>query len=147
MMGLSDSERISMTGSAVLTQYTRDRRTDYGISVAYTRSATAYLLTRVKTSNTTNFKKAFRHAGRLFETARLRQTKSSCKFSADCNSERTSKIGHYLMKLCLKYPRLFFPDTVYMFPLHPQYSLMDFCQTFVLGAAWDRDEPFSFLDQ
>ena len=77
MMGLSDSERISMTGSAVLTQYTRDRRTDYGIPVAYTRSATAYLLTRVKTSNTKNFKKAFRHAGRLFETARLRQTKSS----------------------------------------------------------------------
>ena len=35
------------------------------------------LLSRVKTSNATNFKKAFRHAGRLFETARLRQTKSS----------------------------------------------------------------------
>jgi len=38
MMSLSDSERISMTGSAVLTQYTRDRRTDYGISVAYALS-------------------------------------------------------------------------------------------------------------
>ena len=39
MMGLSDSERISMTGSAVLTQYMYnvhacDRDTDYGISVA-----------------------------------------------------------------------------------------------------------------
>jgi len=35
MMGLSDNERISMTGSAVLTQYTRDRCTDYGISVVH----------------------------------------------------------------------------------------------------------------
>ena len=33
MMGLSDNERISMTGSAVLTQYMLDRCTDYGISV------------------------------------------------------------------------------------------------------------------
>ena len=24
------------------------------------------------------------------------------------------KIGQYLMKLCLKYPRLFFPDTMYI---------------------------------
>ena len=38
MMGLSDSERISMIRSAVLIQYTRvtDGRTD-GIGVAYTR--------------------------------------------------------------------------------------------------------------
>jgi len=49
--------------------YTRDRRTDYGISVAHD--------ILLKASNTTNLKKAFRHAGRLFETARLRQTKSS----------------------------------------------------------------------
>ena len=37
-MGLSDGERISMIGSAVLIQYTRvtDGRTD-GIGVAYTR--------------------------------------------------------------------------------------------------------------
>jgi len=34
------------------------------------------------------------------------------KFPVDCNSERISKIGQYLMKLCLKYSRLFFPDTV-----------------------------------
>ena len=81
MMGLSDSERISITGSAVLTQYTRDKRTDYGISVAHTRySYSIDLLTRVKTSNTTNFKKAFWHTGRLFETARLRQTKSSYSY-------------------------------------------------------------------
>ena len=33
---------------------------------------------------------------------------SSCKFSADCNGEGISKIGQYLMKLCLKYSRLFF---------------------------------------
>jgi len=39
-MGLSDSERISMTSSAVLTQYTRDRRTDYGISAAHDIRAT-----------------------------------------------------------------------------------------------------------
>jgi len=38
-MGLSDSERISMTGSAVLTigLHACDRRTDYGIVVAHTR--------------------------------------------------------------------------------------------------------------
>ena len=58
MMGLSDSERISITGSAVLTQYTRERRTDYGINVAHKRySYSIDLLTRVKTSNTTNLKK------------------------------------------------------------------------------------------
>ena len=42
MIGLSDGERISMTRSAVLIQYTRvtDRQTDErtdGIGVAYTR--------------------------------------------------------------------------------------------------------------
>ena len=40
MMGLSNGERISMTRSAVLIQYTRvrwtDRQTD-GIGIAYTR--------------------------------------------------------------------------------------------------------------
>ena len=59
--------------------YTRDRSTDYEISVAYAlqhRPTDA----RVKASNTTNLKKAFRHAGRLFETACLRQTKSSFYF-------------------------------------------------------------------
>ena len=36
---MSDSERISLTGSAVLIQYTRvtDVRTMYGIAVAYMR--------------------------------------------------------------------------------------------------------------
>ena len=80
MIGLSDSERISMTGSAVLTHThvsVCDRRTDYGISVVHTRYSID-LLMRVKTSRELQTsKKAFRHAGRLFETARLRQTKSS----------------------------------------------------------------------
>ena len=56
-MGLSDRERISMIRSAVLIQYTRvtdgqtDRRTD-GIGVAYTVRAIAYMLSRVKTTET-----------------------------------------------------------------------------------------------
>jgi len=54
MLGLSDSERISMIHSAVLIQYTRvtDRRTDGrtdGIGVAYTRYS--YMLSRVKIDN------------------------------------------------------------------------------------------------
>jgi len=69
-----------MTGSAVLTHThvsVCDRRTDYGISVVHTRYSID-LLMRVKTSRELQTsKKAFRHAGRLFETARLRQTKSS----------------------------------------------------------------------
>jgi len=51
-MGLSESERISMMLSAVLTQSTRvtDRRTD-GTGVAYTRySIYMYMLSRVKTN-------------------------------------------------------------------------------------------------
>jgi len=68
-----------MTCSAVLIHYKAcDGRTDYGIAVAYTCYIIGIgLLSRVKTSNATNLKKAFRHAGRLFETACLRQTKSS----------------------------------------------------------------------
>jgi len=62
MMGLSDSERMSITGSAVLTQHTRV--TDYGIAVAYTHYSIG-LLSRVKTSNGINFKKDFRHDGQL----------------------------------------------------------------------------------
>jgi len=50
MMVLSDSERISMMRSAILTQSTRvtDRRAD-GIGVAYTLGP-AYMLSRVKRS-------------------------------------------------------------------------------------------------
>jgi len=45
----SDSERISLTGSAVLIQYTRmtDVRTMYGIAVAYMRYSIG-LLSQVK---------------------------------------------------------------------------------------------------
>ena len=57
------------------TIHTCDGRTDYGIAVAYMHYSIG-LLSQVK-SNAINFKKAFWHAGRLFETARLRQTKSS----------------------------------------------------------------------
>ena len=62
-----------------------DGRTDYGIAVVYTCYIIGIgLLSRVKTSNITNLKKAFRHAGRLFETARLRQTKSSYYYYDCC---------------------------------------------------------------
>jgi len=74
----SDSERISMTGSAVLIQYTHVTDvTDYirnfrGIYALQHRPTVAS-----KKSNAINFIKASRDAGRLFETARLRRTKSS----------------------------------------------------------------------
>jgi len=52
MMGLSDSERISMMRSAVLIKYTRatDRQTD-GIAVAYPRYS--ILSSRIKLSRFT----------------------------------------------------------------------------------------------
>jgi len=85
-----------MTGSAVLIQYMScDGRTDYGIVVAYTRYSIG-LLSRVKKSNAINFIKAFRHAGQLFETARLWQTKSSV-----CHN-LTVFVRHFLkLYLCL----------------------------------------------
>jgi len=50
MMGLSDSERISMMRSAVLIQYTRvpDGRTDRQTELAWHIRAIAYMLSRVK---------------------------------------------------------------------------------------------------
>jgi len=58
MIRLSDSERISMTSSAVFIQWTScDGRTDYGIAVAYTRYSIG-LLSRVKKTNAINFKKS-----------------------------------------------------------------------------------------
>jgi len=90
-----------MTCSAVLIHYKAcDGRTDYGIAVVYTCYIIGIgLLSRVKTSNATNFKKAFRHAGRLFEIARLRQTKSSydffCWFQVQliCAAQKLQKIN------------------------------------------------------
>jgi len=34
-----------------------------------------------------------------------------------------------------------------MFPLYLQYLLIDFRQTFVTGASWDRDDLITFLGQ
>jgi len=51
MMGLSDSERISMIRSAVLIQYTRV--TDGRTELAWHIRAIAHMLSRVKTGNTT----------------------------------------------------------------------------------------------
>jgi len=71
-----------MTGSAVLTQYTRvtDVRTTelpWQIRATVQPTYTAGPIVASKKSNAVNFKKASRHAGRLFQTARLRQTKFS----------------------------------------------------------------------
>jgi len=35
----------------------------------------------------------------------------------------------------------------YMLPGYLQYLSMDFCQTFVVGASWDKDELISFVGQ
>jgi len=55
----------------------RRRPTDYGIAVAYTRYSLHNTAGPTVAGNAINFKTASRHAGRLFETACLRQTKSS----------------------------------------------------------------------
>ena len=34
-----------------------------------------------------------------------------------------------------------------MFPGYLQYLLMDFCQNFVIGASWDKDELIRFWGQ
>jgi len=54
MMGLSDSERISMIRSAVLMQYTRvtDGQTDRQTELAWHIRAIAYMLSRVKIGKT-----------------------------------------------------------------------------------------------
>ena len=62
------------------------------------------LLSRVKTNNATNFKKTFRHAGRLFETVRLRQTTSSSYCYQSFKSIRlchfaTSYLGKFQMAI------------------------------------------------
>ena len=36
---------------------------------------------------------------------------------------------------------------IFMFPLHLQYILLDFRQTFVTGASWDTDDLITFLGQ
>ena len=56
MIGLSESERISMIRSAVLTQYTRvtDRRTDGRTELAWHIRAVAYMLSRVKNATINN---------------------------------------------------------------------------------------------
>jgi len=91
-----------MTCSAVLIHYKAcDGRTDYGIAVAYTCYIIGIgLLSRVKTSNATNFKKAFRHAGRLFETARLRQTKSSFEFFVDLRTGSVIIVTILQLQIC-----------------------------------------------
>ena len=59
------------------TRVTDVRTTEFQLHMTYALYSID-LLTRVKTSNIRQTsKKAFRHTGRLFETARLRQTKSS----------------------------------------------------------------------
>jgi len=56
MMGPSDSERISMTRSAVLIQYTRvtDGQTDEQTGLAWHIRAIAYMLSRVKNKSLIN---------------------------------------------------------------------------------------------
>jgi len=41
------------------------------------------------------------------------------------------------------------PNTsqIFMFPLYLQYLLIDFRQTFVTGASWDRDDLITFLSR
>ena len=63
------------------TRVTDVRTTEFQLHITYALYSID-LLTRVKTSNIRQTsKKAFRHAGRLFKTSRLRQTKSSCYYN------------------------------------------------------------------